>query len=220
MRNILMVDTGCSTVHAAADWFASRGDRVTLLTPAEGEPAAHAGVQGVAVDWMDAPALAQAAQEAAGLQGLDILVLGVPACAPDGPIGTGHDADAMEEALVRCARGTLNLLDCCLPLMQQGMKRIGCITTRESSIGWHEGRGDLTNHAAMAGMNMLGKLMFNRLRPQGFTFRWYCDEGKAAPMCAAEYMVTPLSYDPREPAIHNEEDRIVMRNGFLKEIPW
>lgn len=217
MRSILMVDTGREAVWRAADWFSARGDDVTVLTAAKTK---HAAVRTLTVDWMDRPALERAVDEAAGQERLDILILGVPLCDADGPIGTGHDAERMEETLVRCTRGTLNLIEVSLPWLRKGMKRIACITETEASNAWSRGRDRLAYHQCLAGMNMLGKLMFNKLRPEGFTFRWYCDDDDSAPMCAAEYILSQLSYDPREPVIHNDEDRLVMRDGYLREIAW
>lgn len=217
MQSVLMMDTGRQAVWRAADWFAAKGDDVTVLTRRQTR---HEGVRTLAVDWMDKSALDKAIQEAAKQDRLDMLILGVPRCDADGPIGTGHDTERMEDTLVECARGTLNLIEASLPFLRRGMKRIACITETESSNAWSQGKDNLTYHQCLAGMNMLGKLMFNRLRPEGFTFRWYCDDEGAAPMCAAEYILSQLSYDPREPSVHNDEDRLVMRDGFLREIAW
>lgn len=217
MRSILMVDTGRNAVWRAADWFAAKGERITVLTRRQ---AHHEGVRTLAVDWVDKAALEQAAQEAADQGRIDILILGVPLCDADGPIGAGHDTEKMADTLVECARGTLNIIEASLPWLRKGMKRMACITETESSNAWSQGKDNLTYHQCLAGMNMLGKLMFNKLRPEGFTFRWYCDDDDDAPMCAAEYIASQLSYDPREPVIHNDEDRLVMRDGFLREIAW
>ena len=90
----------------------------------------------------------------------------------------------------------------------------------ESSNSWSTGRADLAYHASLAGLNMMGKILFNRLRPEGFTFRWYCDDGAPGGMCAAEYIVSGLCYDEKEPYIHSDENRLVLRDAYLREISW
>ena len=77
------------------------------------------------------------------------------------------------------------------------MKRIAAITEIESSNSWSTGKTDLAYHASLAGLNMMGKFLFNHLRPEGFTFRWYCDDGAPGGMCAADYITSGLCYDER-----------------------
>ena len=67
---------------------------------------------------------------------------------------------------------------------------------------------------------MMGKLYFNRLRPEGFTFRWYCAEEGSGGMSAGEYLLSGLCYDEKEPYIHSDENRLVMRDAYLREVAW
>lgn len=39
-------------------------------------------------------------------------------------------------------------------------------------------------------------------------------------MCAAEYIVSGLCYDEKEPYIHSDENRLVLRDAYLREISW
>ena len=67
---------------------------------------------------------------------------------------------------------------------------------------------------------MMGKLYFNLLRPVGFTFRWYCAEERNGGMSAGEYLLSNLCYDAKEPYIHSDENRLVMRDSYLREVAW
>lgn len=58
------------------------------------------------------------------------------------------------------------------------------------------------------------------LRPEGFTFRWYCAEEHSGGMTAGEYLLSGLCYDAREPYLHSDENRFVMRDACLREIAW
>lgn len=214
MRTILMIDTGRASVRETAQQFADRGDQVFIFAR---KAYSLPGVQVCAVDLLDRAAVRLCLEQ---LGRMDLLILGVPPMTADGPIGSGHDTDTMLNELSYMGRGLANVVEESLPLMRCGMKRIACLTKRESSIGWARETDRMADHMAMAGLNLLGRELFNRLRPQGFTFRWYAEDGADAPMSAAEYFLTPLTFHPDEPACHNEEDRLVMRDGFLREIPW
>ena len=77
----------------------------------------------------------------------------------------------------------------------------------------------------MAAVNDMVKLFFNRLRPEGFTFRSYALTGDPAgvPQGAfppGAFFLLDFCYDARELPIHNEEERFVLKDGFLNEIAW
>lgn len=115
-----------------------------------------------------------------------------------------------------------SLIEASLPLLRKGeMKRIGMITTPASSIRLCRDTKNFGEHMALAGINMVGKIYFNRLRPEGFTFRWFCDnpEHKGG-LKAGEYLLMNFCFDPKEPYIHSDENRLVMRDAYLQEISW
>lgn len=152
---------------------------------------------------------------------VDLLLLGVDERVPgDGPLGA-HDYEALLEAVSRQINQAQAAIEDALPLLRRGtLKRIGMITRRESSVSYCRDDCDYARHMAWAGLNMAGKIYFNRLRPEGFTFRWYCGEENAGGMCAGEYLLSGLCYDPKEPYCHSDENRFVMRDSYLREIPW
>lgn len=211
---VLMMDTGREASIRTAKWMAQNDCRVILLQKEKRETP---DVDSVVINLMDAAAV-QAFVDP--LERVDVLVLGAPPCPADGSIGTKHDLDAMLDALVYLGRGTGNLLEACEPKLRMGMKRIACITGPEGTHALDTGTNNLLYHQMLCALNMLGKQLFNRLRPDGFTFRWFCEGETPAPMSAGEYILAQLSYHPDEAYIHSDENRLVLRNGYLQEIPW
>lgn len=67
---------------------------------------------------------------------------------------------------------------------------------------------------------MMEKLYFNQLRPEGFTFRCFGSSEEEGGITAGEYIMNALCYDPKEPYIHSDENRLVMRDHHYREIPW
>lgn len=152
---------------------------------------------------------------------LDILVLLASRHAKDdGEIGKYHDYDDILRVLDYNINGLRQVIENALPLLRQGeKKRIAVITESRSSISWTKETDDFAYHMSLAAIHMMEKLYFNRLRPEGFTFRCYAEEGSGG-ICGAEYIERGLCYDEKEPYIHSDENRLVMRDRYLHEIPW
>ena len=153
---------------------------------------------------------------------IDILLLGAGGQIPtDGAIGEGLDCELLLEEISGQINRMQEAIEASLPLLRKGeTKCIGMITERASSISYCRDDRDYGRHMAWAGMNMVGKLYFNLLRPEGFRFRWYCAEEGSGGMTAGEYLLTRLCYDEKEPYIHSDENRLVMRDAYLREVPW
>lgn len=153
---------------------------------------------------------------------IDILLFGVSEQIPeDGVIGTKHNCEALLEILGAQISSVQDIIEAALPLLRRGeTKRIGMITKKESGISGCRDDRNYGQHMAWAGLNMTGRLYFNLLRPEGFTFRWYCAEENAGGMSAGEYLLRGLCYDPKEPYLHSDENRFVMRDSYLREISW
>lgn len=153
---------------------------------------------------------------------VDLLLLGVhERMQEDGAIGTKRDCGALLEMLCGQINRIQDAIEATIPLLRKGeLKRIGMITKKESSISNCRDDCNYGQHMAWAGINMVGKLYFNLLRPEGFTFRCYCAEENAGGMTAGEYLLSGFCYDPNEPYIHSDENRFVMRDSHLREIPW
>lgn len=213
-KNILMIDTGRDASVRAAMSLKEHGCRVILVQKEKREVP---GVEAAVVNLMDTGAVHALVE---GLDHIDVLVLGAPPCPEDGPIGTGHDLNAMLEELVYFSRGTGNLMEACIPKLKEGMKRIACLTEPEGTHSQGRESGNILRHQMLAALGVLGKQLFNRYRPEGFTFRWFCEGNAPGPMSAGEYILSQLSYHPDEAYIHSEENRLVIRDGWLREIPW
>lgn len=153
---------------------------------------------------------------------IDLLLFGVNEQIPeDGAIGGKHDCEALVEIVGEQISYVQDVIEAALPLLRRGeMKRIGMITKKESSISNCKDDRNYGQHMAWAGLNMTGRLYFNLLRPEGFTFRWYCAEKNVGGMSAGEYLLCGLCYDPKEPYCHSDENRFVMRDSYLREISW
>ena len=220
-RIVLIMDTGRFVDFHTAQWFASRGDKVLFVGGMARRGAVYGGMPYMHVDPLDVAGLQELADSLDKRYGrLDILVIGAFSHPADGKIGIGRDYDVFTDTLTKNVAGCRQVMEVFTPLLAKGMKRIACITERESSNSWSTGEDDLAYHASLAAINMLGRMMFNQLRPKGFTFRWYCKGGDQGGMSAAAYIASPLCYDPKEPYTHSDENRFVLRDAFLREIPW
>lgn len=153
---------------------------------------------------------------------VDLLVFGADERIPeDGAVGMERDYDGLLELLGEQMNRVQDTIEETLPLLRKGnLKRIGMITKKESSVSYCKDVCNYGQHMAWAGFNMVGKIYFNLLRPEGFTFRWYCAEENAEGMSAGEYLLSGLCYDPKELYCHSDENRFVMRDSYLREIPW
>jgi len=153
---------------------------------------------------------------------LDLLVLNTPTCFGDTESLSPDDTERLLKLLDEQIFGIQRLIEASIPLMQKGeLKRIGMITGTSSSIRLCQDTENFGEHMTLAGINMVGKLYFNRLRPEGFTFRWFCNNPELkGGIKAGEYLLMNFCFDPKEPYIHSDENRFVMRDGYLQEISW
>ena len=100
------------------------------------------------------------------------------------------------------------------------MKRAAAITEMESSNDTEHRQGEISPTTSLAGLNMMGKILFNRLRPRALHSAGTAMTAAPGGMCAAEYIVSGLCYDEKEPYIHSDENRLVLRDAYLREISW
>lgn len=218
-RIVLLIDTGKRSAVEAAGWFVAHGD-IVYFGGTE-RIACPEGADRLLFDPLSPESLKSAVGVLEEKHGkLDILILGTAEDAGDGEIGTGHDDEKMLDTLMGNTYANLQIAEAFEPLLRKGMKRIAAITDIESSNTYSSGKENIGYHASAAAFNMMGKVLYNHLRPDGFTFRWYCDDGIDGGMCAAEYIASALCYDPKEPYIHSDENRMVLRDAYLREISW
>lgn len=94
--------------------------------------------------------------------------------------------------------GGLRTTELFLPLMEGGMKRLCYVSSEAGCIALQHREGFLAYPASKAVLNMEVKLLFNELRPKGYTFRLY------HPGWVRSYMTGKKStmgkYEPEETA--------------------
>lgn len=132
--------------------------------------------------------------------------------------GKGEDIKEQGIFYVVSAFSTVNAA---LPLLRAGKgKRIAVLTEEKSSINLHRGEDDYAYQMSLASLNMMERILFNALRPEGFTFRNYAESEVLGGMDAELYFQSNLCYDANDAYIHSDENRLVMRNAQLCELPW
>lgn len=152
---------------------------------------------------------------------IDMLVLAAGThCEQDGRIAAGHNYEALLEVVDENVIGAVEVVRAAIELMRKGTgKRIAVLTEKASSINLNKDVQDYGYNMSLAALNMLEHLLFNQLRPEGFTFRCYaCGDGSG--ISAEDYLTMKLCYDKDDAYIHSEENRIVMRDAMLCELPW
>lgn len=142
----------------------------------------------------------------------------------DGPVGTPHDYDAMAAFVAERIYEAGEVVEQCLPALEKGrMKRIAFLTRSSGSIRECTDRDHFAEHMILAGVHMRAKLLYNRLRRDGYTMRLYAaDDGEVLPgqISAGAYVDMNFCYDAEEPYIHSEENRFVMRDKTFRELSW
>ena len=124
-----------------------------------------------------------------------------------------------------------------LPLTDQSdLKRLCFVSSEAGSINRCERTSWFGYNMSKTGLNMATKLLFNRLRPAGYTFRVYYPgwmrtymrgekdtealfEPEEAAMPALAYFLRHRAGQPGS-SHQNDEDRLVMRDYQGREWPW
>jgi NAD(P)-dependent dehydrogenase (short-subunit alcohol dehydrogenase family) len=161
---------------------------------------------------------------------IDLLIsnAGITARGGRNPIREEQDYEAMHRAYDVNALGALRLVGAFLPLCDSGtMKRLCFVSSEAGSIEHSTRTAGYGYCMSKAALNMACKIMFNDLRPQGYTFRVYhpgwmrtymsgqkSTRAKLEPEEAAALAV-PLFLANRE-----DEDRLVMVDYQGQEWPW
>lgn len=167
------------------------------------------------------------AHAAQGAGAVDMLVIAVDASwdKEDGPVGSGHDYEAMADRISAAIYEVPRAVEAFLPSLEAGQgRRIAFLTRRCGSIQGCRDREQFVSHMILSGIHMQAKLLFNRLRKDGYTMRLFAadeEEKESGQLISAgEYFAMDFCYDEKEPYIHSEENRLVMRNGRFEEIAW
>lgn len=135
---------------------------------------------------------------------LDILVNCAGIVQPEGEKG-------LRAAINVNAVGALRMTECFLPLMEGGMKRLCYVSSEAGSVTLLHRDSGYSYSVSKTVLNMEVKLMFNELRPRGYTFRLY------HPGWVRTYMsgqkATQGNFEPEETAVAAYEQ-------FVSERDW
>jgi NAD(P)-dependent dehydrogenase (short-subunit alcohol dehydrogenase family) len=135
------------------------------------------------------------------------------------------------------ALGPLRVVQAFLPLTDRSpLKRLCFVSSEAGSIGTAERKAMYGYCMSKAALNMAVHMLFNLLRPAGYTFRLYHPgwlrsyiggtKGTEADLEPEEAAVPALAYflrdrgaDPHRPE-RSDEDRLVLRDWRGREWPW
>lgn len=88
--------------------------------------------------------------------------------------GLAQDYDAMRAAYEVNALGAARVVECFLPLLRGSAVRRLCFVSSEAGSVTASQRQEMFGYCmSKAALNMYVKILFNRLRPAGYTFRLY-----------------------------------------------
>lgn len=200
---VLIAGTQFREAAGAAAWFRQHGAAVYELPSAADEAARAAALAAIEQEGRLDYLIIQATHRGENMQ----------------PLGQ-VDYQDIAQVFHRGVNGAHALVEAMLPHLRKGKKRLGLITSAATSTREPQETEDFAFAMTQAGLHMLWKLYFNKLRPEGFTFRVFCPEEEGSGIPAGRYMHMDFCYDVREEYIHSEENRIVMRDGHMREISW
>lgn len=204
MKEIVLIAGTCFPEAAGtAEWFRQHGAVVYEMTTAAGEAERAKALEAIQAEGKLDYLIVQATHRGGNVQPLGQL-----------------DCEDISRVFDQGVNGAHELVEAMLPFLRQGKKRLGLITSAETSTREPGETEDFAYAMTQAGLHMLWKLYFNKLRPEGFTFRVFCPNEDGTGLCAGQYMHMDFCYDVREEYIHSEENRIVMRDGWMREISW
>lgn len=122
--------------------------------------------------------------------------------------------------------GVVRVVHAFLPLTDRGLRRLVFISSNLSSIAMMSGQGEVGYAMSKTALNMAVKIMFNHLRPEGYTFRLYHPGWVRTYLRGQKNMAATL--EPEEAAARalpvflnerDDEDRLVLLNYDGTEWP-
>ena len=123
--------------------------------------------------------------------------------------------------------GMMRVVHAFLPLTDRGTRRLVFISSNLSSIAMMSGQGEVGYILSKTALNMAVKIMFNHLRPEGYTFRLYHPGWVRTYLRGQKNMAATL--EPEEAAAkalpiflneRDDEDRLVLLNYDGTEWPF
>ncbi len=166
---------------------------------------------------------------------VDVLVNNAGVTSPkNGPIREEQDYAEMHRLYDVNALGPLRVVEAFLPLTDQSaIKRLCFVSSEAGSVERCRRTGWFGYCMSKSALNMAVKILFNDLRPQGYTFRIYHPGWVRSYMSGKKNMEATL--EPEEAAVPAlnyflsglpgggepiDEDRLVLRDYQNQEWPW
>jgi len=159
---------------------------------------------------------------------LDLLISNAGIASGRGDIETGLDYPGIEQAYDVNALGLLRVVQAFLPLLDAGQgKRIGVVSSEAGCITLAHRDSGFGYGMSKAALNMITRLLYNDLHPQGYTFRLYYPGWIKSYMSGSKS--TQGDMEPEEAAVpalrymlgeREDEDRLVMIDYMGNEWPF
>ncbi|WP_172194995.1 SDR family NAD(P)-dependent oxidoreductase [Saccharibacillus qingshengii] len=187
----------------------------------------------------DSSVLAAAAAVEERTRSIDLLInnAGVITDKNEDSIRTLQDYDEMIRLYQVNALGPIRTSEAFLPLLERGeLKRLCFVSSEAGSIGKAERTAWFAYCMSKAALNRGVRLLFDRMRPEGFTFRLYhpgwmrtymsgernteaeLEPSESAAPALEYFLGSALPWDGKPHAI--DEDELVMRDWQGREWPW
>ncbi len=166
---------------------------------------------------------------------VDLLInnAGINALSRTQTIRDGQDYDEMHWLYDVNALGSVRVVEAFLPLVEKSeMKRLCFVSSEAGSIDRAHRQAWFPYCMSKAALNMGVKILFNDLRPEGYTFRLYHPGGIKSYIGGSGVKGTKGGKEPEEAAVpaldyfledfsdSGDEDRLVMRDWQGDEWPW
>jgi len=159
---------------------------------------------------------------------LDLLISNAGIRGERQALGEGLAHDEMLRAYNVNALGGLRMVEAFLPLLDRGqLKRLCFVSSEAGSVALAHRDSGFGYGMSKTALNMIVKLLYNRLRPEGYTFRLYHPGWMRGYMSGAKGMHADM--EPEEAALpalayftgpHEDEDRLVMIDYLGGEWPF
>lgn len=128
------------------------------------------------------------------------------------------DLDQIDQQYQTVLLDRIPIIERALSLMGHGLdKRICFISDEEASISNTKRKENYGFQMISSSIHMFAALLFNEYRPQGYTFRLFSK--KQGLTHAVPYFLKDRSYEAHD-LKHSDEERFVIRNGWMQEQPW
>ena len=163
-----------------------------------------------------------------GLERIDLFIASDDVHEPgdDFAIYEGVDPEAVMRSVEDNLVSPIKALEAALSAMDKGEMRRVCFLTSGAyaSVNFSRQTRGYGYAMAKAALSQAAKICYNRLYPEGYTFRMFDPltgevPAREAAFAARECFLRSRAYDPDNPA-RTDEARFVLRDALGREWPW